>query len=456
MRNTIGTLQKIHVKNIRNVKNGTINFTDKGDKLSIVGIYGQNGSGKTAIVEVLDIFTRLSKGIALGDDYVHIINAESDHAFVELEYLFNSHNSDYLIKYQFELSNIYKDNRACLIVSQESLTYKMNEQKTRTILSFNRNHEAQFLTIPNKKTEIEKHLVDFTVTKRITESNNLSNASFIFNKDLESIFDHDYFVEQYNAIEFLKMVGSSTFIISNASQGEIYSGKSLKIPVAHYDGVHKISGNIDVPLKDTIKVDEFTKKVISTSLDQLNMVLVNMIKGLQVQLKIHDTIISDSNDDNIYEISLQSKRGNTILPISEESDGIKKIISFLHIFTKAYGNPNVTLVVDELDSGIFEYLLGEIVEIFADHAKGQLIFTSHNLRVLEVLSKTMVVFTTNDPENRYMTLKGIGQTNNLRDVYLRELYIGDDNLSFNGSSSYELRRALDRASKVSTDIEGML
>lgn len=41
--------------------------------------------------------------------------------------------------------------------------------------------------------------------------------------------------------------------------------------------------------------------------------------------------------------------------------------------------------IDELDAGIFEYMLGELLDIFGKSAKGQLIFTSHNLRALEML-----------------------------------------------------------------------
>ncbi len=37
-------------------------------------------------------------------------------------------------------------------------------------------------------------------------------------------------------------------------------------------------------------------------------------------------------------------------------------------------------MIDELDAGVFEYMLGELLDIFAKSAKGQLIFTSHNLR----------------------------------------------------------------------------
>ena len=59
-----------------------------------------------------------------------------------------------------------------------------------------------------------------------------------------------------------------------------------------------------------------------------------------------------------------------------------------------FNNPSVCMVVDEFDSGIFEYLLGEILQIIRESGKGQLIFTSHNLRPLEMLDTNALIFTT--------------------------------------------------------------
>ena len=56
-------------------------------------------------------------------------------------------------------------------------------------------------------------------------------------------------------------------------------------------------------------------------------------------------------------------------------------------------------MVDELDSGIYEYLLGECLEVMQDKAKGQLIFTSHNLRPLEILENDSLLYTTVNSEN---------------------------------------------------------
>jgi AAA15 family ATPase/GTPase len=92
-----------------------------------------------------------------------------------------------------------------------------------------------------------------------------------------------------------------------------------------------------------------------------------------------------------------------------------------------YNNEGVCLVVDELDSGIFEYLLGEMLGMMHREMKGQLIFTSHNLRVLEKLDAKNIICSTTNPENRYIRLKGIEKNHNKRDFYIRAITVGGQN-----------------------------
>lgn len=120
-----------------------------------------------------------------------------------------------------------------------------------------------------------------------------------------------------------------------------------------------------------------------------------------------------------------AKRGNTELPLRAESDGIRKIITELSLIIAAYNQPSVTVAIDEFDAGIFEYLLGEILQIIEESGKGQFIFTSHNLRPLEVIDKKFLYFTTTNPKKRFIHLKGIRDTHNLRDTYFREIIVGE-------------------------------
>ena len=96
----------------------------------------------------------------------------------------------------------------------------------------------------------------------------------------------------------------------------------------------------------------------------------------------------------------------------------------MNYLVSVYNNPGVCLVVDELDSGIFEYLLGEMLGLFGREMKGQLIFTSHNLRILEKLNARNIVCSTINPSNRYIRLVGIEKNNNKRDFYIRAITVG--------------------------------
>ena len=97
----------------------------------------------------------------------------------------------------------------------------------------------------------------------------------------------------------------------------------------------------------------------------------------------------------------------------------------LSLLIAVYNRPSVTIAVDELDAGIFEYLLGELLRIIAEKGKGQLIFTSHNLRPLETLDKGCIAFTTTNPNNRYIRPKNVKSSNNLRDFYYRDITLGE-------------------------------
>ena len=149
----------------------------------------------------------------------------------------------------------------------------------------------------------------------------------------------------------------------------------------------------------------------------------SVIPGMEV--KIHDFGEQLLESGTVgHKVELLSSRGDILIPLKYESEGIIKIISFLNILICVYNNPSMCLVIDELDSGVFEYLLGELLSVFSDGGNGQLIFTSHNLRALEMLNKQSILFSTANPENRYIRLQKVQANNNLRDMYLRSLTLG--------------------------------
>lgn len=154
---------------------------------------------------------------------------------------------------------------------------------------------------------------------------------------------------------------------------------------------------------------------------------------------------------NGYRVELVSVReGMPLIPIRMKSEGMIKIISIFKCIDPGVWNPSICLAVDELDTGIFEYMLGELLDIFNKSAKGQLIFTSRNLRALEMLDKDSIMFSTANPKRRYIRMKNIKSSNNLRDTDLRGITLGgQDEIIYEETYSLRIARAFRKAGRKS-------
>lgn len=184
---------------------------------------------------------------------------------------------------------------------------------------------------------------------------------------------------------------------------------------------------------------------IEASLESSNKVISEIIPGLVIKLKELKTQICKTGKEEVL-VEVFSCREDIEIPMRYESEGIKKIVAVLHLLIAMFNFNSITIVIDELDSGIFEYLLGEILEILEQRGKGQLIFTSHNLRPLEVLDKDNLVFTTTNVDNRYIKLKNAKTNNNLRDMYYRDLVLGgQDETIYDKTNSSKITRAFRKA-----------
>ena len=149
------------------------------------------------------------------------------------------------------------------------------------------------------------------------------------------------------------------------------------------------------------------------------------------------------------QIQLMSLKNSKEIPFRYESEGIKKIVSILQLLIVVYNNPSITVAIDELDGGVFEYLLGELLNIISEKGEGQLIFTSHNLRPLETIDKGFIAFTTTNPDKRYIRMTNVKGTNNLRDFYYRDIVLGEQNEQvYNATNNYEIALAFREAGEA--------
>ena len=226
-----------------------------------------------------------------------------------------------------------------------------------------------------------------------------------------------------NIIDRLRYYGQyELFIVKTLSTGLI-SLNALPIPFTYEQPQFKSTGSILLPLNEDSLVPQNAFDTAQILIKHMNVVLCKLVPGLTIALKnIGSKLLPDGSTG--VAVQFVSLKNAQEIPLKYESEGIKKIISVLHLLIEVFNKPSTTIAIDELDSGVFEYLLGELLQIISDRGCGQLIFTSHNLRPLETLHRDMIAFTTTNPDNRYIRFRNVKSNNNLRDFYYRGIMLG--------------------------------
>jgi AAA15 family ATPase/GTPase len=290
---------------------------------------------------------------------------------------------------------------------------------------------------------------DLIVARKMAEK---SNCSYIFGESSREIFCQEVeekFKDYATVIRALfEFSLKDLFVIRNTHSGMITA--NFLLPMAFRIENNKIGakGDFAIPLTEPVVLDAERKEILDAIVNQINTVLYTIIPGMMIDIKNYGQQALDSGEEG-WKVELMSvRKGKKPIPIRMESEGIIKIISILNVLIQAFGNSSICLVIDELDAGIFEYMLGELLDIFDKSAKGQLIFTSHNLRALEMLDKRSIMFSTVNPENRYIHMKSIKENNNLRSMYIRSITLGgQDEEIYEETDSLKIARAFRKAGR---------
>lgn len=458
MKNMIVRLSSLTLKNIKNVKNGTIvmPFTNERKieyrKAEILGIYGQNGSGKTAIVDALYFLQSVMIGEELDQRILEYIATDSINAEINTEFKIFGDNILYEVGYHIIFSKVNDD----IIIEREYLNCAVNKDGHRTnkniFMDYQRN-QMDVIFKPLKRLEElmgkDKDIkMDLIVARKMAEK---SNCSYIFGRDSREIFfkKNNEFKNYATVIQALfDFALKDLFVIRNSHSGVISA--NFLLPMAFRIEKEKtgMKGDFAVPLMEPAILDVERKEILNEIVDQINTVLYTIIPGMCIEVKDYGRQAMDSGEEG-WKVELMSNRdGKRTIPIRMESEGIIKIISILNVLIQAFGNPSICLVIDELDAGVFEYMLGELLDIFNKSAKGQLIFTSHNLRALEMLDKDSIMFSTANPDNRYIHMKNVKESNNLRSMYIRSITLGgqEENI-YEETDSLKIARAFRKAGR---------
>ena len=413
-------IREIKLTNFKNIKRGDLKFpkVSNSSARDILGIYGQNGSGKTAVIDAMELVRTLMNGEELPKDVKHYITFNQDYAQIEVSFDISCETNRYFVDYELIIK---KHDENCFIES-EQIKYKKNTEggmtRKNTLFKYFRSKNSP-LTPKSKVEDLGRYSLDGTSNKiNIIVINQLireKQASYLFNSLFREMLEKskEKFKDEFNILSALRNYAHiNLFIISSKNSGAI----ELKF---------------FIPVNFRIK-DDRQLKVVEKIIQHMNIVMKKIIPEMKIEvLNLGKEVVEKKEVDNeeliLNKIELVSNRAGVKIPLKYESHGILKILSIINVLINVYNEDDMTLLVDELDAGIFEYLLGELLDVFCTGAKGQLLFTSHNLRVLETIPKSNLIFTTTNPEKRYIKLTSVKNNNNLRDLYIRTIVLGGQN-----------------------------
>ena len=445
-------LQKIVLNNFKNVSNGEVVFQSykyrekiskkikkaKKDNIEydynieenllsdIIGLYGQNGSGKTSIVDGINLFKCIASGQKIPSYVNDFIGNKGNSIKLEFTFYINDNldnkYSEQLLTYVFEIGKVR--DKLNIIYEKMYTYFILNdeiESRRKNLIEFKMNAS------PSVKPNFQNDIVNASYSKNALEVANelaqLTQTSFIFGEKAFNVLSNSVEILKIPLISLKAFAMDNLVVIRNDRLRAQENDEPIPFNLIIYNSFDRIVKEYLVSYNKPINLslDEFNifKKTIESS----NIVIGSIIPGLQIEVnEVGDKTLQDGTKGKMIE--LLSVRDGIKSPLVCESDGIKKIIAIVSAIIAMVNDKKVCLVVDELDAGVYEYLLGEILYVLENDAEGQFLFTSHNLRALETLSKDAIVFTTTNPENRYIRFLNIKSTNNLRDLYIRSLKLG--------------------------------
>ncbi len=475
--NTYIRIASITIDNFKSVIHGALQLENTRAKsdATLLGIYGQNGSGKTAVINALAVLQTLLSGASLSKRLCESINvsAQSAHLTFELKCYKEGDEAPTLLAtlwYEVEIgrgkektnssalpfdSLIYTKPESVTAILEERLSIAAPEGENPGFkkMPFIVKGTAEAPFTPNTKYD-ELIGSDKSVLVKLLAEKALSDKecrSFVFSDELYEEIDAKARKDESSLGSFtsflllrLKDFGRTELFIIDAAQSGFINLNALPLRINSPE-----IRFLMLPLEKPAKLPAGLVDKVQSVIASMNVVLSKIVPHLTIELRVAGEEF-DREGRKIASVQLVSKKNTQEIPLQYESDGIKKIISILHLLISVYNQKSVVVAIDELDSGIFEYLLGELLRILSEHGQGELIFTSHNLRPLETINKHFIAFTTADPKDCYTQLKNVKETNNLRSLYFRNLILNADenSLLYQPTDNFDIARAFRLAGKA--------
>lgn len=421
-------IRYIKLKNYKSLVDLDIDFMKTKTKAKkIILVYGENGIGKSNFansfytlnetmrtMSVVEMLKKVLKDINDENKYSSLIKETLSKNFKDIKMIINDcktfNSKDNMVmefgficnkkngSYRIEMNNeeIVSEKLEYVINKNQTYFFDINKNafKINNNIFIDKNYNHEFLELIDKYWG--KHSFLSILSYEIEDKKN----GYINQKISKNLYD---------VLTYLKRINTKIITGNNNEFGIVGITHNL---ISDLD-----KGKIPVKYKDILDNNEYLLNEIFTS-------LYSDIK------KVYYKRITEDNYIN-YELFIKKMIYGKIMDINfnVESTGTQNILNLIPYLISACEGK--TVIIDELDTGIHDLLVKNLIECVSKYVKGQLIITTHNTMLIDSLipKENIYVFNANSKAEKELIaitdFNGrIHKNNNPRKKYLSGLYGG--------------------------------
>lgn len=397
-------LLNVGVSGVKGIKNEvrldfykkTIDKKFNPEKYRIKAIYGENGSGKSALITAVKIF----QDFVINESYLaesknqnflrEMVNKSTCEFNFKCEYLVNLDAGPLVYYYEVKLG---LNNRGNFEVLYETLKVKKGNYS-------NSNYSFVFEVIGGELVKVACDTKDREMIEKKT-LNLLSSRSLAY--ALLTIY------EEKSSFSNTKGVFPIILFLSFVLHLTVYFGEEDK----HEDYffrkyVEEMDFGEEIMRKGMRPSYFVSEKIIGKDqFEDYQNEIAQLTRFLKVFKPALTSIDIDKKENgDVYECELNLNYGDYSINREFESTGIKKLIRLFDCFAAA--DQQGIVFIDEMDSNLNDVYLCKLLEYFKYYGKGQLCFTTHNLSPMTVLrdNKNSIDFLSSDNHLVSWTARG--------------------------------------------------
>lgn len=418
----------VKLKNFMSFKDVIFDFR-KGSKdvKKFVSIYGENGSGKSNFVSSIDLLRKSIDSFQMVGNTEKILEISKDKDIPQeiLEMLLSSTN---ILKYKDDCRMLECDDATTV-----EYGFQFNNYEGYYVMSF----EDKFIyeklyyytgkqrgTLFEVKYEDEKINISFSnklfLNKKVELEIRDEISKYWGKHTLLSIFHKERMEknEQYIRESYLEYVFDILDMLHETTihwKASIYSGSEVNAGKPN-----NVLRNLD---------NGKIKKEKEELLDRSERIIKDFFTQAYADIKDVFYERTEEKDEIRYRLNVKKMIGGQIRTVdfARESAGTQHILDIIRSLLGAFCG--VTVVYDEIDNGIHDLLLKNVLESMIDDITGQLIITTHNTYMLETIDVKSVYLINVDYQgnkevkclDKYPRIQG---TNNPRIMYMKGLFGG--------------------------------